>query len=171
MGLNTGNRKAVNVHKTLKGNRVVTETTLDQYRDLLEQKIRLVTDYKDATREIKDTLNQNNSAMLRGGIQKRQQLIKRIDGVDDRIRALNIRYSHTHGDSGKLDHIIAAQIKNIEQMLGSIAAMDGNCVCLAESERDNMKRTILHDQQKRKGTKGYRPSGAGRAKFVDTRIR
>ena len=138
----------------------------DTYCKLLDEKIQLLADYRDATLEIKGSLDRKSRTTPHKGIIHRQRLIKRIDRVDGSIRTLNIRDHDKRGADG-----IAARIESIERLLGSIVEVDTDCMHHIGLERDNMKKEIIGLRQKRSRTTGYHTAGVVPAKFVDTRIR
>ena len=144
---------------------------LDEYRALLARKMDHLTEYKEMSEAIKDALMHNGGKILMDRIRKRQKLIHCINRLDDDIRDLRIRYQPTHGCDPKADRDIAEMIKDMEQTLDRISALDAACIDLAASEKRMLKNNILGYHQKRIGTKEYRTGSIGPARFVDTRIR
>jgi hypothetical protein len=157
--------------KTHDEHRKNTGTSKEKYCRLLDEKIHLLSDYWNATQDVKESLVRKNGKALNKDILYRKRLIKQIDRLDNTIRSVNSGKNVKCDYDGKLNDGITVREEKVENLLNRISAMDAVCMNDMELVKDKIKKEIIGFRQKRNRATGYRSKGPLAAKFIDTRIR
>ena len=94
----------------------------------LNRKSGLLADYQEATLQMKNCLDQNDTDMLKTCILKRRQLIDRIQGVD---RQINAKLPKNVSDKSE-----KKTLEDITVILATISKIENECISLAEKQRN-----------------------------------
>lgn len=139
----------------------------EKYRMRLAQKRKLFTDYSNATRCLKQSLEEKNEKQSAACIKQRTRIIHKIQKTNKTID------NETKKTGSNIHLFHDAEIINIQNEIRTLMAqgstLDKECAQLARIERDAIKAELLNLRKNRSRAGGYRKNAYHPSRFVDIR--
>ncbi|MBI9074752.1 MAG: hypothetical protein JEZ02_05000 [Desulfatibacillum sp.] len=142
---------------------------LEELCTLTKEKAGLLGKYSDATQEINQALDEDDFSKVPIGIQKRQEVIRRVNILDKKIeQAMFVLRMDclSEKDQAKVEE----SVKHIEDIVSLLVADEQKCLSRVRVRYDAAKAGLLDMQAKRRVFKGYRATGPRAPRFVDSQI-
>ena len=142
------------------------------YMELVKDKKDLFEGYRITTLQLKEALAKKSLRDAQSCIAKRRQISKQINRIDTILENKTIEGNKDRDViNANRDNENGGLFKDMEQIINEISTLENDCINLATTERDLLKKELLGYQHGKRGTKGYRSSNAAPAKFIDTMVR
>ncbi len=142
----------------------------DQYYACLLEKIRRLEGFKQATLETKEAAASRDVSQIVLHLKERQGLIDRIEQTDRELHrftkqdAFSIeRLSH------QSKNMVGRCFEQLKKALESIAALDKECLALAQAHLNSMKSEILKVRHGLRAARGYRLAVEHHPRFLDVK--
>jgi hypothetical protein len=134
----------------------------------LEEKLRLLNRYTQATIKIKEALESEDMLGTGRHIKERQGIIGRIEQIDKEVdNFLQGNGFSVEKLSEKAKDLFRSYFDQIRTALESISGPDKGCLELARAEHDCIKSEILKVQRVRRVARGYKPTPHQSPRFLD----
>jgi hypothetical protein len=151
---------------------VKQEQSIGEYRKLIKEKTNLLEIYRDATLKIVKQMRQKNLSGANTGINKRQQMITRINKIDSTLKEITPQIPEPEQITyNEMNKDLADFYQHMKQIIGDIFEVEKDCMEIVKAEQNKLRREILYYRQHKNQSKGYLAGGAAVPKFIDTRIR
>lgn len=134
----------------------------------LEEKLRLLNSYTQATIKIKEALESQDILGMGRHIKERQGIIGRIEQIDKQVyKFLQENGLSVEKLSEKAKDFIRSYFDRIRTALESISGPDKGCLDLALAQHDCIKSEILKVQRVRRVARGYKSTPHQSPRFLD----
>jgi hypothetical protein len=151
-------------------NMMEMEHICEKYAAGLEEKIRLLDCFRQATSKMKEALESNDIGQIDLHLKERQGIIQRIEKIDREIDGfVQVEGFRADKVSGKAKERLRGYIERMRSTLESLSGVDKDYLHLARAEHDRMKSEILGIHCGRRAAKGYRVTGHQNPRFLDMR--
>lgn len=128
----------------------------------------MLASFGQATSKMKGAIESKDIPRMAFHVKERQGIIDRIERIDREV------YQFVQGDgfsieklSNKAKDVVRSHLDQIKTTLASFAAMDKECLALAQSQHESLKSDILRVRRGVCAAKSYRGTCHQSARFLD----
>ncbi|MBW1796833.1 MAG: hypothetical protein JRJ21_00225 [Deltaproteobacteria bacterium] len=135
---------------------------------VLEKKLALFKRYLSVTKRMKETLKDKEESNLEGLVSERQDCINKIDGIglsmEKIVKANSEKY---HIASDKFRGLIEGYLKDIKNIIETIAPIDRELMVMVREEGGSIKNELLKMRNVRQAAQGYKNERTYSPRFLD----
>jgi flagellar protein FliS len=124
-----------------------------EIRDLLQKKLKGYEDYLSSTLLLKRALEGDDMVMVVGSIQRRKDLIRLIDAVDQKVAKR--RRALTTDEASELSRSLAKVTAALNVKLRCLKEADQACASLAQEGYEALGQQLGRYQRQKEGLRGY----------------
>ncbi len=141
-----------------------------RFRQYLTEKLRTLKEFLSISESMKTDLDLPNMGEVTRRMTKRQELIGRIDRMDDEIRRIAVKPPVSEAEwPERLREEILLLYKAIEEVLQTVKAIDGECQERIAALRNEVKAELQKAFQGMLTVRGYMEKPAHPPRFLDVR--
>lgn len=141
--------------------------TQDDLGRLLAEKVALFNDLNSATGALCESFARQDLREIDRLIAARGELAERVDGLDDRIRGLNVKFpAYVAGLEGVERDRFRALVRELQDVTKKAVDLDSSCAAAAAAAFGNLGSDISRMRQEKHSFNSYSGQG-GRTKILD----